>query len=198
MACSKAVVFDYGGVLAIPDNRVLSQFFCNLFQITEEELQSAKIEKKASSKTSEEFWAEFALEKSIAFPKEWKKLYKEAILQSLGVNEEMYSMIHKLKKRGIKVAVFSNMEERYAQNMLEYGLLAPFDLHLFSFEIGVKKPNPAAYQSLLQKIELPAKDIIFIDDTIENVVAAKEAGIDAIIFTSKEQVEKELQERDVL
>ncbi|KAM9955067.1 hypothetical protein ACTFIW_008731 [Dictyostelium discoideum] len=45
-----------------------------------------------------------------------------------------------------------------------------------------------------EKIELPAKDIIFIDNIIENVVAAKEAGNDAIIFTSNEQVEKGLQE----
>ncbi|KAM9955101.1 hypothetical protein ACTFIW_008765 [Dictyostelium discoideum] len=38
-----------------------------------------KNRKKAYSKTSEGFWAEFALEKSIAFPKELKKLFKRLL-----------------------------------------------------------------------------------------------------------------------
>jgi hypothetical protein len=43
-----------------------------------------------------------------------------------------------------------------------------------------------------------AKDIIFIDDLQVNVDGAKKQGIDAILFTSQEQLEKELQNRGLL
>ena len=66
---------------------------------------------------------------------------------------------------------------------------------LLSYEIGVKKPNPEAFKILLQKLQLSASFVIFIDDRIENVEAAKNQGIDAILFVNPSQLKDELEKR---
>ena len=43
------------------------------------------------------------------------------------------------------------------------------------------------------RVLLHPKEIIFIDDTIENIYPAKEAGLQTISYTSNKQLIKELQ-----
>ncbi len=64
--------------------------------------------------------------------------------------------------------------------------------------MGLEKPDPKAYQLLLEKVELPANEVVFIDDLEENVEAAKKLGIDAIVFKSAEQVRHELAKRGLI
>lgn len=47
-------------------------------------------------------------------------------------------------------------------------------------------------------MNLPASEIVFIDDKAENVEAAKKIGIDAIVFESSEQLRTELLQRKLL
>ncbi len=69
---------------------------------------------------------------------------------------------------------------------------------IVSGEHKMIKPNPAIYQLLLDRNQLKPEDCIFIDDTLVNVNAAIELGIDGLLFTSPEQFAKDLKERDVL
>ena len=89
------------------------------------------------------------------------------------------------------------MEFVTARHLEERGLYAPFDhsLRLLSYEMGVEKPDPRAYQILVDTLHLPPSDIVFIDDKWENINAAKEMGIDAILFESPEQIYRELEQR---
>lgn len=65
----------------------------------------------------------------------------------------------------------------------------------FHVKLESKKPNPEAFQTLLQKLKLPASSVLFIDDRIENVEAARKQGIDSIQFISPEQLKEELEKR---
>lgn len=69
---------------------------------------------------------------------------------------------------------------------------------IVSGEHKMVKPNPAIYQLLLDRNQLKPEDCIFIDDTLVNVNAAIELGIDGLLFTSPEQFAKDLKKRDVL
>lgn len=53
---------------------------------------------------------------------------------------------------------------------------------VFSNEIGVRKPDPAAYQALQSAMGLPANETIFIDDNAANVAAASELGFRGILL----------------
>ena len=52
-----------------------------------------------------------------------------------------------------------------------------FEKVYFSFEIGMRKPNPEIYNYVLNKHDLSAKRTLFIDDKKENTDAAQSIGI---------------------
>ncbi|MFB9111009.1 HAD family hydrolase [Flavobacterium gyeonganense] len=52
-----------------------------------------------------------------------------------------------------------------------------FEKVYFSFEIGIRKPNPEAYQYIINKHELSPKRTLFVDDKKENTDAAAALGL---------------------
>jgi HAD superfamily hydrolase (TIGR01509 family) len=52
-----------------------------------------------------------------------------------------------------------------------------FEHIVASYHLGVRKPDAAFYERLLAHIELPADEVLFIDDRHENVVGAAACGI---------------------
>lgn len=84
-------------------------------------------------------------------------------------------------------------------------LFAPMNLEkslMVSAENGnfVQKPDPQFFEFYLAKnqIELKKQPVIFVDDNAHNVAAAREVGIDAILFENPEQLRAELHKRNIL
>jgi len=101
------------------------------------------------------------------------------------------------KRKGIPVALLSNIDDRLAKIIKEFDLYAPFTPCILSCEVGLEKPDPKIYELLLQEIQMPANQILFVDDRKENIDAALKLGFDAIVFSSQAQLEKELQLRGI-
>ena len=53
---------------------------------------------------------------------------------------------------------------------------------LVSSEIGIAKPHPEIYELLAETLDCHFSEILFVDDFIENIEAAKEMGINTIHF----------------
>jgi HAD superfamily hydrolase (TIGR01509 family) len=53
---------------------------------------------------------------------------------------------------------------------------------LASHHLGARKPDPAFYERLLDRLEVTAAEVAFIDDRVENVTAAAELGFAAHRF----------------
>ena len=94
--------------------------------------------------------------------------------------------------------MLSNIDDRYAKLIRDFGFYEPFEPCLLSCEMGLRKPDPKVYELLLKTMDLPANEIVFIDDKADNVEAAKTTGIDAIVFESLEQLKDELLKRELL
>lgn len=61
--------------------------------------------------------------------------------------------------------------------------LVPIELFEFvvdSHEVGLRKPEAAIYELVLERLGLPAEEAVFLDDTPENVTAARALGIAGI------------------
>jgi epoxide hydrolase-like predicted phosphatase len=67
-------------------------------------------------------------------------------------------------------------------------LLAVFRSIFVSSEIGLRKPDPAAFQEVARRAGFPPSAFMFFDDSLENVVGAREAGMEAIQVRSIEDV----------
>ena len=95
-----------------------------------------------------------------------------------------------LQIHGYQTAMHSDATQYQAEIIRKMGYYDLFTPVVLSCEIGVKKPNPEAFQILLKKLKQPASSVLFIDDRIENVEAAKIQGIDAIHFINPKQLKE--------
>jgi putative hydrolase of the HAD superfamily len=57
--------------------------------------------------------------------------------------------------------------------------LEAFDHRIASHLVGHMKPERAIYEAALQRLGVPARDVIFFDDLAANVTAARDAGMQA-------------------
>jgi putative hydrolase of the HAD superfamily len=197
-AAPKAVVFDWGNVIAFDERSVIVDFMCLTFSFSEAEFERANLEKRkfvAAGKSDIDFWLDFAVKKKIKLPKEWPDSYAAALKASVGADPRMYALIDELKDKQIRVGLLSNINDRYVKLIRGFGFYDSFNPCLLSCEIGLEKPDQKAYELLLKTIEIPGHEIVFIDDKAENVEAAKKLGIDAIVFESVDQVRRELTAR---
>lgn len=58
-------------------------------------------------------------------------------------------------------------------------------------DIGFLKSDPRSYLALSERINTPVSEILFVDDKIENVSAATNAGLSAIQYISNDQLLKD-------
>ena len=69
-----------------------------------------------------------------------------------------------------------------------------FDHIFISAELKIAKPDPRIYQHVINELRQDPSEMIFVDDFIENVEAARAEGLQAIHFRSREQALNELAE----
>lgn len=88
-----------------------------------------------------------------------------------------------LKERGYKIYLLSNFSKlayEKEENENEFFRLA--DGKIISYAVGTIKPEKKIYELLLSKYNLIPQECIFIDDKEENIIAAKNLGINGIQF----------------
>jgi putative hydrolase of the HAD superfamily len=194
MAYPKAIVFDFDGVMARqPSRETIYPFLKETLLLSKVEFEGM-YEAIISGRTDAAFWRSIAKEKNVQLSIAWGNEFKALVKNSMA-NPEMFALVDRLKQKPIPVVLFSNMDLASAQIIREMGLFASFDQCFFADEIGVAKPDPKSYQILLKQLDLSAQDVVFIDDSPDNIQAAQELGIDAILFQSASQLQQELQKR---
>jgi epoxide hydrolase-like predicted phosphatase len=202
MAISQAIVFDFGGVMTGEPNReAVITFICQSFCFSKEEFEKVNQEKRLAvkqGKTDEEFWISYAKNKGIQLPDNWGLSFKSVMRDAIGINPEMYILVNQLKEQHISIALLSNIDERLSKLIRDFGLYEPFNPCLLSCEIDAEKPDLKAYELLLTQLNLPPKEVLFIDDRLENIESAKTMGFDAILFESEQQLRNELRKRGIL
>lgn len=106
--------------------------------------------------------------------------------------------VQELKEKGFKVLYLSNFSEIALRDCSEVlGFIPYMDGGIFSCRVHLIKPDPAIYKLLLTQYSLQAEECVFLDDTLENIEAARALGIHGIHFTDKERADKELAELGV-
>jgi HAD superfamily hydrolase (TIGR01493 family) len=82
-----------------------------------------------------------------------------------------------------RTAVLSNASSTLRDVFVERGdVLDLFDAFVCSAEVGVAKPHPTIYALTAERLGLPASECVFIDDSERNVIAAREAGMQAVHY----------------
>ncbi len=104
------------------------------------------------------------------------------------LNPDTLEVLDTAHGRGHELALFSNAPHDLAQAVREQPELRLFDALIFSSEIGLSKPDPAAFAAALGRLGRRPEDVLFIDDRAPNVAGAERAGLRALRFTSPGQL----------
>lgn len=186
-----AILFDLGGVILNLDYNRTIDAFKNLGEESFDELysqaqQNAIFDRIETGEITEEYFREYLI--SFLGDKVTNEMVDNAWnAMLLDLPQERIDFLHDLKK-SYKIYLFSNTNAihlRAFQNIIknQYGnaelLEDVFDKTYYSHLIQRRKPNAAAFQFILDDLNLSAGEVIFIDDSIQHIEGAKSVGIDA-------------------
>lgn len=93
-----------------------------------------------------------------------------------GILQPMADLVPVLRATN-RVVCLSNTQAIHWRHILDH-LLGPqfFDACYLSHEMGLEKPDPAIYQSVADREGVCGDEIVFVDDTMDNVEAALGLG----------------------
>ncbi len=120
------------------------------------------------------------------------ELVRQDVLSWSHLNPETLDVLSQVKQRGASLSLLSNAPHELATAISDQPAFEIFDQLFFSAQLGVAKPDLAAFCAVLEQLSRPAEEVLFIDDRPENVEAAAAAGLRALRFTSAGQLRSEL------
>src|SRR5207248_1342531 len=99
-----------------------------------------------------------------------------------------------------RVAFLSNSNEIHAEVIPAQfaGLFQKDDPFVFSHRLKCAKPDPEIFRRALEMIGATPQQTIFIDDLLENVLAARALGMRAFQFTDARSLTQELEGEGLL
>lgn len=191
------IIFDIGNVL--------TDFRWKEF-LRDKGFDDAMIERIAKASVMSPFWKEFDRG-------EWddEKLMAEFIKLDPEIEGELHRAyddikgmvtkreyaipwIQELKGKDYGVYYLSNFSHKAYVDCADSLDFIPYtDGGILSYRDRVIKPGKEIYELLLSRYGLKAEECVFLDDTAENVEAARQLGFAGIVFRTKEQAEEELE-----
>ncbi|MBU0491220.1 MAG: HAD family phosphatase [Chloroflexi bacterium] len=192
----QAVIFDFGRVIS-------AQKPFSLFRDYEQELglspgtlnrvmfaSDVWQEVLVGHRTSDDYWREIGPLVGLHTPEaiaDFRRRYHA----DEAINEGVLDLIRRLHGR-YKLAILSNAPAGLSRWLVDWGMLDLFDVVFCSGEEGVVKPDPAAFQRVLDRLGVEPGEAVFIDDTIGHVRAARQLGLHGIHFTTAQALAAEL------
>ena len=100
------------------------------------------------------------------------------------IRPEAVAAVAAAQAAGCKLAVLSNELDLFygADFRRRLPLLERFDVIVDATHTGILKPDPRAYQAVVDALGLPARDCVFVDDQARNVEGARRAGMQVVAF----------------
>ncbi len=186
----KAVIFDLGGVLLKGNVEIFLKKGEKILGCKAKHGTNCVFDKKLNLGTSSlraSFERVFGKK---MFDDEFLPLIK-AWVSNWKMDEELFEFAKKLRKR-YTVAILSNSEQSYEE---KYGkrLAKVFFPIIYSHRIRMVKPDKEIFEHCLKKLGLRAEECIMVDDAHENIKAAKELGMHAVLYKNMNDLEKQLE-----
>ncbi len=105
---------------------------------------------------------------------------------------QLISLIRRLRKSGIPVGLLSNNPVSLRDDLRQLHVLDLFSPCIISAEIGIMKPDGAAYNACLSPLCIEPHHALMIDDSSVNVEGAVSFGMQAVQFKSSFNLEAQL------
>jgi len=196
------ICFDLGKVLLDFDHKLMCQNVADLCGQSFEEIQTLLMKsnlhfryergmlstEELASQLQEKYTASFTLPQLV-----------DALGDIFTLNTPMIPVVASLKGAGHTVGILSNTCDAHWQIATKkfHVLNQLFDFFVLSFQAGHCKPEPEIYSKVGEVADCPLRDVLFVDDLLENVEGARLAGMDSVLYTSVPYYVDDLRKRNV-
>ena len=196
----KAIIFDLGNVVFHCNQESALNCWSEISGLNKEEL-------KRKLNLDDEIHADF--EKSVVSADRFRKHISKQIGYNLSIGEfeqgwnaiyenlvdDVHEFLTQLREQN-RIIGLTNTNVTHAKIWKEKykDTLSLFEKVFASHEIGFRKPEPDAYHVCLDYLEMMPGEVIFLDDNIKNVEAARKVGIKSILVKSFDQMTEDLKQ----
>jgi putative hydrolase of the HAD superfamily len=98
-------------------------------------------------------------------------------------NATMIEAVQDLRRRQVRCYLASNQSRRRAGWMrANLGYDELFEEQFYSCELGLAKPDPAYFTTIIERLGLDPAATLFVDDTAPNIDGARSVGLNADLF----------------
>jgi putative hydrolase of the HAD superfamily len=191
----KTILFDFGGVILKTPNLRWARRWQKLFGLQDhpeiaEMLanpnDSQLVKDICLGKISEDDVWETVSEKWPIKPETFQRI-RRRFFSKRKLNQKLIKFMGELQT-DYQVAILSNAGDRTRQVLVEdYHLDRYVEAIIISAEEGVIKPDPRIYQIAMDRLRANPENTLFLDDSLENVLAGREFGFQAVQFIDNHQ-----------
>jgi putative hydrolase of the HAD superfamily len=197
----EAVIFDFGGVLGLPQDPVRAAAMATLCGLSLSDFfplyQRDRLELDRGTLSTDEYWGRIVAAGGVAPSRDLiDRVEREDALGWTRVNEQMVDWSAELRAAGYRTAILSNMPVDKLAFMKESGRfhwIGNFDPAIFSCDYSLVKPEPTIYRLCLDKLGVAPERCLFLDDSPVNVEGARACAIHALHFRSAVEAAEVLQ-----
>ena len=105
-------------------------------------------------------------------------------------------LVRELHAAGVRLFGLTNWsDELYHHAPTGFDVIGLLEDVVVSGTEGVAKPDRRIYDLVAQRSGLPLSALVFVDDRADNVAAAADAGMDALLFTDADTLRADLRHR---
>lgn len=113
--------------------------------------------------------------------------------------ENNIKLVSLLKEKGYHLYIISNFHlDAYNRFLKKQDWFTLFDGAIISAKEKLIKPDLRIYELLLERYHLNADECLFIDDSLDNINACKNVGMDSIHLPNHSKLEEKLKEHHII
>ena len=182
----KAAVFDLGGVLFSEGkeraaNELVRRYGYDRGVILNMFTSSGSVELRKGLITNDEFWdsARGVLPGGYDV-----SLIRTAWYGGYELNDDIHRLIQSMKDRYRIIAFSDNTRDRIDFLERRYEFRKLFNVEVYSFEHGLSKQDKCFTELMIRESGCGPTELAYVDDDQEKVVAARELGVNALLFSA--------------
>lgn len=197
MVLTRAVIFDFGGVLLTTVDETARHRWAERLELDPVAMEAQIFESELMARAMigevsvAEMWRDVG--EMLGLDAEQAQALQTDFFQGDRLNEELLDFARSLQPH-YKLAILSNAWDNAREVFTDvFGLDEVFETMIISAEVGLAKPDPRIYHLALARVGVQPAEAVFLDDMPENVEAARDVGLRAVLYQNNRQAIADVQ-----
>ncbi len=114
--------------------------------------------------------------------------FERIILSSFKIRKSILNIVEEIKKHKLLTAILSDQTDWLDKINESEDFFKYFDFIFNSYHINMGKREIKTFYYVSEQVSLKPQEILFIDDQMQNIINARETGINGICLTDENEI----------